>query len=124
MQATALFEYPEFLVAAVAGSVLLVMQSRGAARQSELLLPSWLIEPSTAIMGLLPRPYSLWLSKMLLWGGFRGAQNAANLVAIKLIAATLVMFTALFLPMVAVLVLAPLAFMLPDAALLIWVNRR
>jgi tight adherence protein C len=124
MEAATLLEYPEFILAAVAGGALLVVNSRQPAGATGWDIPVWLSDMGTSLVGFLPAGYGAWLSKKLLWSGYRNNSSLGTMLSIKVIATLLVTLTALFLPVYAILLAMPAAFVIPDLVLLIMCKRR
>lgn len=83
MQATALFEYPEFIAALFLSVVALL----GLRRESiERHAPDWLAEPARFVLNLLPAPYHTWTTQTLIYAGLRNSQNFGDFASFKVYA--------------------------------------
>jgi tight adherence protein C len=124
MEAAAILEYPEFILAAVMGGAILVVNSRQTGSGSSWEMPGWLSGAGASFAGLLPEGYAAWLSKTLLWSGYRAASSLGTMLSIKILASLLLGLTAIFLPAIVAILLMPVGFMIPDAVLQVMCKRR
>lgn len=113
-------EYPEFAVACALGFLVLVLRWAGT---GGLHASEQLAAPAKAMVLALPNKYVQWLTRTLLWAGFRHGTAFGDLACLKVGLALASIAAAIFLPLVIVPPLAVAAFFLLDA-MVAWLARR
>ncbi len=121
MQARLIFQYPEFLAAALLSVLFLRYMSSPSA---SLSVPGFLRQPAASIVGSLPGRYIEWLLRMQNWCGWRANHAFADLCAIKIGLWLAALLSVFFIPVWATLTLCALAFFLADLLLIFQVKRR
>src|SRR5688572_29613162 len=116
----AVLSYPEFLLAALCGLVLLFQRGRN----SQMHLPQWLSRPALALVVALPRSYTSWLQRIAVWAGFRNNYSYGLLCAAKCYSSIVSLLLVFLLPLYVVLILGVLVFFVPDVLVLILSKRR
>ena len=120
MQASALLEYPEFILAALLGIIVLI----GSRQEETWHWPNLLAQPAQAMLTRAPQKYVSWLSKMLLQADWRNNKSFADFACYKIysVLLSLVLLLVLAPQMVACLVFV--CWFVPDLVLLAVVKRR
>src|SRR5271167_4164551 len=80
MQALAIFEYPEFIMAAVLGLLVLI----GARKQEEVHFPGWYAEAAKACLSFAPVRYLSWINRSLMYAGWRNQHSFGDFASLKL----------------------------------------
>lgn len=120
MPATAVLEYPEFLLAALIGVFLVAFGGKSRAMQ----LPNWLSAPAVSVLASMPGNYISWLLRYQNWAGYRSNSAFGTLASAKVYTAIFFVLSALVMPFVAALPLVLVSFFLPDAVLYVSAKRR
>ena len=115
-----LLEYPELLAAGVLGLALLLWVSRAGAT----VLCDRLSIPAVLILNLVPERYFHWLTRQLVWSGWRGRSSFSRLASSKIYMPIILVLLGLVAPLPLVLLVAALSFFLPDLVVLLIVRRR
>ena len=118
---TAIFlDYPEFVLAALAGGIFLLF----GIQNGQISVPGWMSAPSVSIISLLPEKYLHWLSQKLMWSGWRSNTAFGVLATAKIFLPfiTLLMFFLILQPVL--LLVSVSLFFLPDIVLVQSSKRR
>ncbi|MBY0545796.1 MAG: type II secretion system F family protein [Candidatus Obscuribacterales bacterium] len=121
----ALLQYPEFIVALVLGAIcLLVPQSREVVADPQEKTASTLGVFAYSLSSLLPQTYQQWLTNNQIRAGWRGRNAVCRFYSWKLYPAIVSGILALWLPLLAVLLVSIFLFFIADLWLVVSVNRR
>jgi tight adherence protein C len=121
MQATALFEYPEFLLA---GLLSIFVLTGFGQEKATVHWPTWLAEPAVSVLSLLPDPYFRWIKKMLVYANWRNSRSFGDFSCIKLYPTLLSLISFAFVPVYMVCLLVLIAWFAPDLFIFATVKRR
>jgi tight adherence protein C len=124
MQAIALFEYPEFILAMLLGFLVLFKLRREQEQQQNHHVPAWLAQPAKAFLSLSPNSYLSWINKQLLQANWRSELSFGDFSSFKIYVPLLSLFFVLLLPLYAVCIIAIASFFLPDLILFLCVKHR
>src|SRR6516225_6417773 len=120
MQALAVFDYPEFFMAALLGFLLLA----SGRREKELHFPYWFAQAATASLSFLPASYFRWVNCKLMCAGWRTKESFGNFASLKLSLTLVSLLFAFWAPLYAMAGSALIVWLLPDVILIATVNKR
>jgi tight adherence protein C len=120
MQASALLNYPEFIVAGLVGIFVLF----GLGKEQEVHCPQWLADPAMNCLNLAPVSYLVWLHKTLIQAGWRNPYSIGDFASLKLYLPLLSLMSSFVLPLHIVGIAAITACFLPDLILCLALKRR
>lgn len=121
MQTGAIASYPEFLLAALAGLILLWSSRKDTVTPH---FPAWLAQPAKACLHLMPERYLAWMENSLLHADWRSRESFGDFACFKCCLPILFLFLAAITPLYVVLPLTVAGWFVPDLILLICVKRR
>jgi len=120
MQATALLNYPEFILAGLVGIFLLFDMGK----EQEIHWPQWLADPAMSCLNFAPVSYLAWLHKNLLQAGWRNPYSLGDFASLKLYLPLISLMLSFVLPLHLVCIAAITACFLPDLILSLALKRR
>lgn len=123
MQAAAILNYPEFIIAGLLGAVMLWIGPEGKP-DKQWHFPQWLAQPARACLTALPSSYISWLIKMQTWAGIRNNFALSDLSCYKIYGSISSFLLACVIPVWAAALASIAAFFAADIFLVIRVKRR
>lgn len=115
-------EYPEFLLAALAGGLFFFLNRTTSG--TNLYLPTFITEPAVTVVSAMPAKYVTWLMRLQNWCGWRSNTAFGVLSAVKVYAPILLLGLLAFVGPAVTLPVVLASFFVPDAVLAITAKRR
>jgi len=113
-------QYPEFIAAIVCALAVLLAPSEG----QNFSWPSWFAAPSSALLKQFSESYILWINKTLVYAERRNNLAFSAFASTKLFLCLMSLVSAIFLPLHYALLLAAVAYFVPDLLLSLSARRR